>query len=294
MIITDSYFSIGTSHLVCEDYATHGLIPEKRTSVKTDIHYGILSDGCSSQLDTDIGARLLVKNFEHLLIAQNTKQKEKDKSSASTSLDINTISPSLITFIDNTRVKTSAFINTSVLDCTFLNFIIVNNKCYMTITGDGCLFLQRNDETIEIYIIDYEHNAPVYLNHTAGKLRECYKKKYGDWKCIVTEYLYAKNKTTYKNDLQLEDDLNLGIPLFTKDINFDHYKYIMMCSDGCLSFLKGAMLINVEDIARMLLTLPNSLVIDFMKHHMHAFKKHCTAEGWHHYDDLSIIIAARQ
>lgn len=46
----DSYFEIGTGHKVCQDYATH--------SGKT----AVLSDGCSSMRDTDIGARLICTN----------------------------------------------------------------------------------------------------------------------------------------------------------------------------------------------------------------------------------------
>jgi hypothetical protein len=46
----DSYFEIGAGHKVCQDYATHS---EKKA---------VLSDGCSSMPDTDIGARLICKN----------------------------------------------------------------------------------------------------------------------------------------------------------------------------------------------------------------------------------------
>jgi hypothetical protein len=46
----DSYFSIGSTHRVCQDYAAH------------KAGFAVLSDGCSSAPDTDIGARLLCRN----------------------------------------------------------------------------------------------------------------------------------------------------------------------------------------------------------------------------------------
>ena len=46
---TDTFFSQGNSHRVCQDYAIHGL------------NHVIVSDGCSSMPDTDFGARLLAK-----------------------------------------------------------------------------------------------------------------------------------------------------------------------------------------------------------------------------------------
>src|SRR5215203_2249321 len=50
---TDCFFNIGATHSVCQDYVVAS-------------PYLILSDGCSSSPDTDIGARLLVKAAERV------------------------------------------------------------------------------------------------------------------------------------------------------------------------------------------------------------------------------------
>jgi len=47
----DSYFEIGSTHLVCQDYALSGLYK--------DMCYGIVSDGCSSAENSEIGAQIL-------------------------------------------------------------------------------------------------------------------------------------------------------------------------------------------------------------------------------------------
>src|SRR5215510_2075397 len=51
----DATINIGATHSVCQDYVI----------VRND--YVILSDGCSSSPDTDIGARLLVKALDQTL-----------------------------------------------------------------------------------------------------------------------------------------------------------------------------------------------------------------------------------
>lgn len=57
----NAYYQIGKDHKVCEDYALCGTEP---------FPYAILSDGCSSVNDSDIGSRILVsmakKTFKDL------------------------------------------------------------------------------------------------------------------------------------------------------------------------------------------------------------------------------------
>ncbi len=48
---TNSFYQIGKEHKVCEDYASCGIEP---------FPYAILSDGCSTGKNTDIGSRILV------------------------------------------------------------------------------------------------------------------------------------------------------------------------------------------------------------------------------------------
>ena len=57
-INVDHYMTIGSSHQVCEDYIISGTEP---------FPYIILSDGCSSSKDTDIGARILAQCAKNYL-----------------------------------------------------------------------------------------------------------------------------------------------------------------------------------------------------------------------------------
>ena len=58
----DSSYVMGMGHRVCQDYARAGRTPQEHPLV-----YGIVSDGCSSSPDTDVGARLLALGAEAML-----------------------------------------------------------------------------------------------------------------------------------------------------------------------------------------------------------------------------------
>jgi hypothetical protein len=54
LYLTDSHFVIGSTHKVCQDYTMTGVTPH-------GIPFIALSDGCSQSIDSDFGARVLVK-----------------------------------------------------------------------------------------------------------------------------------------------------------------------------------------------------------------------------------------
>ena len=48
---SDSYFEIGNTHQICQDYALSGNYK--------DMYYSVVSDGCSSAEHSEIGAQIL-------------------------------------------------------------------------------------------------------------------------------------------------------------------------------------------------------------------------------------------
>jgi len=60
----DSFFFIGDSHEICEDYAVSGIhhLNEAETNI---VPYGIVGDGCSAAKNVDFGSRFLVKAAEN-------------------------------------------------------------------------------------------------------------------------------------------------------------------------------------------------------------------------------------
>src|SRR5215208_7219869 len=58
----NSVFNIGATHAVCQDYVI------ARSRAPHGGPYVVMSDGCSSSPDTDVGARLLVKAIDQMLV----------------------------------------------------------------------------------------------------------------------------------------------------------------------------------------------------------------------------------
>lgn len=61
IMAADSYYTKGWTHSVCQDYAIHGSLVTLSEIGNTRMDYGLISDGCSSVDDTDIGARLILR-----------------------------------------------------------------------------------------------------------------------------------------------------------------------------------------------------------------------------------------
>lgn len=79
---TDHYYAIGSTHVVCQDYARSGKTADGKA-------YAIVCDGCSSSPDTDVGARIIglkaekfVKKYSRIpdgmLLAYNVREKVED------------------------------------------------------------------------------------------------------------------------------------------------------------------------------------------------------------------------
>ena len=68
----DSTFTIGSSHQVCQDYAVAGLRNDRGlASQRNRLAYAVVSDGCSSSIDSDFGSRLLSKAAERLILSED-------------------------------------------------------------------------------------------------------------------------------------------------------------------------------------------------------------------------------
>lgn len=232
-----SSYKIGSSHEVCEDYAD------------VNKNMAALADGCSSSLDTDVGARILVKTF-----FQDPNLNPKD-------------------FIKKCALIAQSVCHTYCLDCTLGTLVFDGVKnCYVTLIGDGVIVLEKNNNEVEFYIIDYEHNAPVYLSYILGSSIADYKAKFGYWKCEILSYTSEGIK---KNTL--ENHPIYGIPIYQLIADLSLYKKILIYSDGLNSFIdkKTNHLISTETL------------ISKLKENKFEFKE--ILKNHHHYDDLAFI-----
>ena len=142
----DSFFTIGKSHKVCEDYAIF-------TPETFPIPLFGISDGCSSSVDTDIGSRILLKSLISTY-PNDTKLYVEECS---------------VFWEKATKAVSILGLPLGCLDAT-LNFGYVTtlNKVEgveVVTIGDGFVVAQKHTGEFVIIDIEFSQNAPYYLSY---------------------------------------------------------------------------------------------------------------------------------
>jgi hypothetical protein len=286
MLNADRYFYIGKTHDVCEDFAVAGSIPPDPNNA-----YAILCDGCSSSKDTDIGARLLVKAAERLLLPR---------------LSLTTGSPPR-TEIDRAReVCFDLNLNSSCLDATLLKITALDTgkhcKWNASCIGDGAIIKIRNDNKIEITDIEYKSGAPYYLSYKLDREREKDYIKTYSLERAVTKWIFdpACNfdedniATKISNPIIDYNDKPYVEEGFFDDSE-DGYHSILITSDGIHSFQQKIITdisavnsqIGIERILPKLLDF-KGYHGQFVARRMKRFMKDSAKWNWSNLDDLSM------
>lgn len=131
----NTFTVIGSDHKICEDYSLNGLLP---------FPFFIISDGCSSAPNTDVGSRILVnmakKNIDMLLIDYNLF---------------------LETTISQSKVIASLMgIDKESLLATLFIVVKLENKVIVLSVGDGDIIYKTN--IINHLNFEYDKNIPFY------------------------------------------------------------------------------------------------------------------------------------
>jgi hypothetical protein len=146
---TDAYYEIGSSHRVCEDYALAGQYE--------DMAYAIVSDGCSSSENSDVGARLLSHIAKGALICL------KGRGLLDNALFPDTFRELVVG--KSIEIKKSLGLSTDAFDATLLVSIVYNNKVTYLGWGDGYFILVIDNNSIIAYDIKYSSGAPYYISY---------------------------------------------------------------------------------------------------------------------------------
>lgn len=210
-IITDSFFTIGRSHQVCEDYCISGEEP---------LPYVALSDGCSSSKNTDVGARLLC--HKNLPILANLVEKNLDSSKMITSL---------ISFPDRFL---PIGMNNDMLDCT-LSLCYANGKegkIRTLVYGDGVI-VESSSGRMCLIEIKYLDNMPYYISYfTNEKKQHLYEEHFSD--------IYPRTKLVLVNNklaaVSGEDYKELCNIPYVCNSDMGTIDWVLIASDGLNSF----------------------------------------------------------
>ncbi len=281
---SDSFFEIGVTHEICEDYAVHGN------------GFAIVSDGCSNgtgpKIDSDWGSRILCKSAEQHL----GKLKH---------------SPDLfLTAIGSTALaQLGSFVNLSV-DCLTATLMVLHapensENCQALVVGDGTIGGQRHDGSW--HFINYEYirggslnqSGPFYLRYLmTDKVSEYIENFGGNLK--ITEY--NGNLDEELVGIETIRTLTVDGPVY-QNVLFPkkEFKFVFAASDGLTSFYKLVKTatskhtdaVSLLEVLRVILDIPETDRPEFLRFQRQwAFKRDMTGtfknKDWKNSDDVSV------
>jgi hypothetical protein len=275
----DTFLKIGDSHKVCEDFILSGEVE--------GIQFIILSDGCSSSKDTDMGSRILCHITKKYLLDRFKKTTEMPTASF---LGFNVIHPA--------KLAAQMFeLPPTCLDATLVVGIYepLGKEIYVYAYGDMALAMETKDHKLKIIDIEYvsdiegASNAPYYLSYQLDEKRD---ENYHNMK--VDKIIRTRVSPIMDfPKITIDDGCSVAYD-YVQPMIFDanELKNILICSDGFSSFIEpgenGTVKSNPAIIANEFLSFKN-IRGEFLKRRAkRALKELEQIHKASHYDDLSI------
>jgi serine/threonine protein phosphatase PrpC len=270
----DSTFQIGSYHVnsvsPCQDYAQTHLSPE------ADQAFLVISDGCSSGGQTDVGARILVHRY--LVQAKDGKTNNVNLSNKDLKylgLEIEDFLATLVTIEANQEITNVA------------------------VAGDGVIVLKRNDGTLYIYQIEWANNAPAYPVYfsDAGKHVQMperfveFHKEVAEPLC--TKYLYLKPEGVLEGaSTKALDEYRLASPIVTTQVPTGYpITMIAIFSDGIdqIRHTETGERLSLIEAVKSCLNFKNTTG-SFVKRRIRKQMSEWKKQGYEPFDDLSCAV----
>lgn len=282
----DHYFEIGSSHEMCEDYAISGILGHT-------IAYAIVSDGCSSSPEVDVGARLLCHAArEFLRISFSYSQKIGFNQGDQKFWEFNSALGNYAISSANLIAKQLALSSNS-LDCTLLVAIADYDVVNVFVYGDGGYIIRRFDDTVVHTKLQYLCGAPYYLSYLInGERNAAYNKEYG-------ESIVNKQTAWFAPDpMQPCDEISDHGCVFEMAHNIydvmamsfqnTDVKSITLVTDGIESYRNDNK--DLMDSSKMVRDFVSYKTIKgkFVRRRMNRIKKNCLKTGRDHFDDIAV------
>lgn len=267
MLTTDTFSEIGSQHKICQDYC-----------ISSEFPFIVLSDGCSSSKNTDMGSRILCHLAKQYLTYNKNflEYVEKDQFGD--------------WIINNAELTARQLgLTDTCLDATLIVAYLSSNFLHINFYGDGMLVVENSNGCLETVNISYSLNSPYYLSYKINPKRKLDYHAMKVTKRVLnfSEYTNIQEEHPQYNiaeEIAYDHIFSLKIDLSKKD-----YKKIMICTDGIESFLKE----NEKPTQKELLKILRSCLDfkttagEFLKRRMSRVLKDLKSEGWDHYDDLT-------
>lgn len=289
---SDVAFRIGSTHQVCQDYARAGSV--------AGLHYAIISDGCSSSPDTDVGARILVIEAESSLrMAQLGCPGQ-----AATGL----IFPKCIPMIAGNAQSTSKLLGLphGHLDATLGIVTAFESDGLVSLDGwlfgDGVIVTKMFDtikktEVMNVTTLQYESGYPDYPSYSLDAKRAAAVKPH-----LVGKVTYEVYSSEFKDPICWSAEKHEGPYRRHESFGPSDYLrpvYMAVMSDGVMSFVKHVQTetsktdsqMPLRDVLGELLSFKGYQGV-FVQRRMQKFAKDCVGCGMVHHDDLSLGVVS--
>jgi hypothetical protein len=211
MLKHDHYYRIGATHLYCEDYVTQGDHPTP---------FIVLSDGCSSSVDTDLGARILTNTVKKIIERYLPVYYENDTLEWSLLPDYKAFGQMVI--MEAQSVADLLNLDSSALDATLLVAFHSNGVVHVYVYGDGYILLKDRAGQCGYIEIEFTDNTPYYLSYWRDKkLFHAYQDQVGG-----ADTLRISDSMQHVSSLSpFNQPLSFSFPL-------EQYQAIAIASDG--------------------------------------------------------------
>lgn len=260
----DAYFSMGKSHTVCQDYAG---VRETGMGFRAAV-----SDGCSSNPDTDFGSRFLVK---------------ATLNSQAFSLPT---APAIARWAYQGLGPDGLGLPPSCMAATLLVAEVYGEELRVAMFGDGVLDIEFKNGDRSLYSVEFDGELPAYPSYFLNENDlNLYLEKYGDR--TVTVDVTPTDRPPYTNVIK-EKVTREGFG-YTQTFPWHTVRRATLCSDGVRSFRRVVSpgVFESVPLAQVMAEVNNihSTAGQFMVRRMRRFLyDFCPKNGWFHDDDVAV------
>jgi len=264
-MFTDSFFTQGSTHKICEDYALHGS------------NYVVISDGCSSAEDSDFGSRLLARATVQAINRNDFGSNE------------------FYYWVLATAVGYCRSLSLPP-DCLFATLLAakkIEDKIVVIMKGDGLVAAKQKNGGIYVSYLEFPFSAPFFLRyHLDETSLKDYKKQIGD--------TYLKYQYYITPDGQVIDftaiKCQMGNNPYLEQWSFgEETEVVTVMSDGILSFVKP----EITATQKRMVKIEESEIIpklmafkdfngEFVQRRCNMAFKLFEKDGWKSLDDVSV------
>jgi hypothetical protein len=276
---SDSYFCVGASHNVCQDYALAGVTEKGKA-------FAIVSDGCSGSPNTDFGSRFLTKSMQFAL----DHNEEHDKSLFLTADAL------------GQQMASSCNMEPMCLDATILCLVEHEREGRRGVLalagGDGVIVARhRGRSYYDTHLIEFYAGFPAYPSYMADlpRMQEFIKHTEGG----LASVRVTNGEDDTVNQIRHTFYSTETDPWYTPyEVFFDAEKYdvVMILTDGATSFQETASSDTSKRLAPLKLDSVLKELTDFknlkgefvVRRAKRFLTKTCVENHWVHHDDLSV------